>query len=246
MGTTRRFGRHGGQVRFGSTGGCRIWWAWRRPRPPRISPANAPSDRKHGVLAARSRFSGRRSLRAGSWRRCYRGDVGALRLRRCIQVGTDVTQKHSGWRVAPGKRFGETAVPVPHGAKPLPITAVSVGSGNPLLPRCCRTSACSGAPAVQLTGFGRRRCGRPLMLVVRQHAFREASSESERSERALYESGLRAVEVRYQAAPCWVGRSGRVRVDREAIAFGGHGGGGGHIDNRSGMSRQIESTGFSR
>ena len=104
VGTSRRFGRHGGQVRFGSTGGCRIWWAWRGQLPPRRSPANAPSDRRHGVLPARSRFSGRRSVRAGSWCRCCRGHVGALGLRRCIQVGTDLppSSRVGAWRQASG------------------------------------------------------------------------------------------------------------------------------------------------
>ena len=74
---------------------------------------------------------------------------------------------------------------------------------------------------MQLTGFGQRRCGRPLMLDVRLHAFREASPESEPSERVLYEFGLQAAGVQYRGAPLLAPRFGTVRADSGLLHWAG-------------------------
>ena len=74
---------------------------------------------------------------------------------------------------------------------------------------------------MELAGFGRRCCGRPLMLGVLQHAFRQSSLESEPSERALYEFGLRAARVRHYEAPWWRGYSGKVRIGTEMSHWNG-------------------------
>ena len=63
--------------------------------------ASAPSDRKHGVLPARSGLTGRRSVRVGSRQGCRHGGLGGLELRRSYQVGTDLAEKRSGRQVAP-------------------------------------------------------------------------------------------------------------------------------------------------
>ena len=74
---------------------------------------------------------------------------------------------------------------------------------------------------MEFSGFGRRRRGRPLMLGVRLHAFREASPESEPSERVLYEFGLQAAGVRYRGAPLLAPRFGTVRVDSGLLHWAG-------------------------
>ena len=111
-------------VRFGSIRGCYIGRACRNGVGPSRSLDNALSDRRHGVLPGRSRFSGRRSVGVGSWRRYSRGHDGAFGLRRSIQMGTHMAQKHSGWQIARWRMSGGTTKAVRRGAKTSAITAV--------------------------------------------------------------------------------------------------------------------------
>ena len=83
---------------------------------------------------------------------------------------------------------------------------------------------------MEFSGFGWGRRGRPLMLGVRLHAFRQSSLESEPSERALYEFGLRAARVRHYEAPWWRGHSGKVRIGTEMSPWKG-------IAQAAGMSK---------
>ena len=135
---------------------------------------------------------------------------------------------------------------VRHEAKTLAITAVPVARGNPFLPRCCRTSACSGAPAVKFSGFGRCRRGRPLMLGVRLQGRREMTVESGRSECALHEIGLRASEVRHSLAPWMQRRTRTVPAEIREGAIGGHTVVSSVPHNRPSMHHQIENTWLSR
>ena len=68
------------------------------------APHNRPSmhhqTRKHVAFPARSQFTGRRSVRVGSWHGCGHGGLGGLGLRRTFQVFTDLAEKRSGWQIA--------------------------------------------------------------------------------------------------------------------------------------------------
>ena len=143
-------------------------------------------------------------------------------------------------------RSNETTVGVRHEAKTLGMKAVAGGGGNWLLPHCCRTSGCSGAPAAGLFGSFHVRRGRPLILGVRQHAFREVSAGWGWLERALHEFGLRAGGVGHHEALWWEGRSGTVRVDTELSQLRGMALPASALQDRSPTRRQIENTEFSR